>query len=96
MDAGKDDDWEALERRAADGDVDAMIILGALAEESGDLEAAREWYLKAAELGDSTAMANLGVLAAESGDLEAGREWFLKAAENGDENAAAILNQLGE
>jgi len=39
-----------------------MRWLGLLAEQSGDLDAAREWYLKAAEHGDEDAAARLNQL----------------------------------
>ena len=94
LDVSKDDDREALERRGADGDSEAMFLLGRLARKSGDLEAARDWYLKAAELGDSTAMVNLGVLAHEAGDLDAARDWYLKAAELSDSLAMFMLGVL--
>ncbi|MBM3681768.1 MAG: sel1 repeat family protein [Actinobacteria bacterium] len=93
MDDSRKLDRDDLQRQVVDGDVQAVVELGLLAAESGDLGTAREWYLKAAEFGESRAMVSLGGLAEESGDLDTAREWWLKAAKLGDEDAITRLNE---
>ncbi len=61
-------------------DPKAMISLGLLAEGTGDRDAARAWYEKAANLDDSDAMNRLGWLAHQAGDRDAARAWWKKAA----------------
>ncbi len=89
--------WEQM---AALGNTDAMTSLGALAEEAGDLDAARVWYEKATALGNTEAMAQLGGLADEAGDRAAARAWWEKAAKLGNTNAVVMLclhaNEMGD
>ena len=59
-------DRASLEKRAAEGDREAMFLLGVMhARGRGaakDAAQAAEWYRRAADLGEARAMANLGVL----------------------------------
>ncbi len=73
---------------------DLMFNLGLLAYEAGDLDAARDWWEKAAKLGDPRAMTNLGLFAEEAGDLDAARAWYEKAAKLGEPDAARWLAEL--
>jgi TPR repeat protein len=51
---------ERYQSLAAEGDTDAMINLGNLLLDQGDLPAARDWYQNAAAAGNAVAMYNLG------------------------------------
>ena len=61
-------DPEDHERRAAKGDVHAVARLAILAEMDGDPEAARVWYVNAAERGATYAPYCLTLLAQDAGD----------------------------
>ncbi|GAB4054915.1 tetratricopeptide repeat protein [Catellatospora paridis] len=50
-----------------------MTNLGLLAYEAGDVDAARGWYQRAADLGHAVGMHNLGVLARAAGDVDTAR-----------------------
>ncbi len=78
----------------APDDPNAMINLGWLAQEVGDLVAARSWYEQAAKLGNPDAMFRLGVLAKKAGDLDAARAWYEQSAKLGNENAASNLAKM--
>lgn len=93
-----------LQEQAASGDADAAFLL-ATAWRNGkagrvDLERARHWYRRSAELGDADAMLMLGWLHYREPDasaiqLKKARYWFRKAAALGVDEAVEMLELLG-
>ena len=61
-----------------------MDRLGDLRREAGDLDGARQWYLRAADAGDVNAMSSLGGMARDAGDIEDAVRWYERAAEGGN------------
>ena len=53
-----------------------MYNLGVLLQERGDLNGAKTWWTKAADLGHPGAMHNLGVLLKERGNLNGADTWY--------------------
>ena len=107
----KDDDnfvyaFRNFKRQAANGNAGAMFRVAQMTEKGhgttreGSLEAAKPWYLKAAEAGDARAQSWLG-RAYMSGDgmqqdtVEALR-WLRPAAANGDAEARNVLGRWYE
>ena len=85
-----------LERAAAKGGHrDAMIKLGVICEQAGDLDQARQLYEQAANAGSTIAMFNLGLLQ-EQGDPTVARGWYEKAAKAGDADAMFNLGRILE
>ncbi|OLS99035.1 hypothetical protein BJF90_39955 [Pseudonocardia sp. CNS-004] len=85
------------ERAAANGNAGAMNALGELARQADppDLDAAREWFGKAAALGDVAAMYSLGSLYQNKivpPDRVAAKRWYEKAAAGGHADA---MNEVG-
>jgi TPR repeat protein len=80
-----------VERRAAEGDVDAMVALGSASEARRDLVAARAWFEKGALLGDSSAMNALGCLDSSADDMKSAVAWWKKSAAMGDAQAMFLL-----
>ncbi|MET9243860.1 tetratricopeptide repeat protein [Nonomuraea sp. NPDC003709] len=101
QDSGHCRQW--LTRAAISGHPDsprAMYNLGILHEEQGQVEEAREWFLRAVESGhqDSApqAMVVLGIVENEQGRTQKAGEWFLRAAESGHaEYAPKAMVNLG-
>jgi len=82
---------------ASAGDTTAMNALGELAQQADppDLDAAREWFGKAAARGDIAAMYSLGSLhqnKIDPPDRAAAMHWYEKAANGGHSNA---MNEIG-
>lgn len=67
------------------------VLLGLLAYERGDLEAAETWYRKAAGAQYADAMFNLGNLLRERGDRDGAEHWYGRAAAAGVAEAAENL-----
>ncbi len=63
-----------------------------------DLEQAKYWFEKSANLGNVEAMTNLGTLYAQNSNLESAAKWFRRASKMGDEmaerNLAVCLQQM--
>jgi TPR repeat protein len=74
------------------GDSNAMVQMGLMAEEAGNLQEARSWYLRAIELGNIQAICNLGLLEHESGDLVEAKKHYENALSAGE---LWPLNNLG-
>jgi len=81
--------------------IDPMVIPAAVmlavslhAEYTGDVAAARNWYLKTVDSGDATvtgiAMVSLGALEQREGLLDDARGWYLRALDSGDPTTAGI------
>ncbi|SEG68009.1 hypothetical protein SAMN05216223_10851 [Actinacidiphila yanglinensis] len=84
-------------RRSADGgNTRAMGLLGVLAAEDGDHEAARSWYDQAAQGGDTAAMTNIGVLLHDQGDTAGAHDCYTRAAGAGNTHAMLNLGVLAE
>ena len=93
-------DREDLERRASEGDTDAMFelreLMFGIAAEQNDLEVARSWWLKAADRGNTDAMFGLGIRADDDGNLDEARKWFTRVGEQEPQQAGFALYRLGE
>ncbi|MGW4371536.1 tetratricopeptide repeat protein, partial [Nocardia takedensis] len=86
-----------LFRKAAEaGHGGAMINLGVLLEQRGDLVEAESWYRIAADAGHAGAMNNLALLLEQRGDLVEAESWYRIAAEIGDSEAMVSLGVLLE
>ncbi|WP_433358596.1 tetratricopeptide repeat protein [Streptosporangium sp. CA-115845] len=76
----------------------AMVGLGLLESEQGQVEQAHHWWVQAVESGHPDraprAMVNLGILEEQQGRVEQARDWYLQAAESGHPNHAptAMVN----
>jgi TPR repeat protein len=85
-----------LERASAKGGHrDAMVKLGVLSEQAGDLRQARQLYEQAANAGSTVGMFNLGLLQ-EKTDPTVARVWYEKAAAAGDADAMYNLGRMLE
>lgn len=82
-----------LERRAAQGDTDAMMQLGDLARDAGDADAARSWYESAHLLGRRDAKKRIGALSWDSHKREAA-EYETQLRRLADENDSDALFKL--
>ena len=91
-----------VEPLAAEGDIEAQLILGALyytgSGVTQDFARALEFYTRAAEQGDAAAMRNVGVMH-EAGqgtpaDDARAAEWYRKAADLNDADAQLSLGSL--
>ena len=82
---------------AADpGDSSAMVSLGDLAYEAGDVGLAEEWYQKAADLGNPVAMTSLGEIRMDYlDDVEGAKLWWQQAAELGNTKAMVLIGDYG-
>ncbi len=87
---------EAFDPEATFNLPEAMFNLGVLAKEAGDLDAARAWCEKAANLDHPDAMFRLGLLAYEEGDEDAARAWYEQAAKLDNPDAMFFLGLLAE
>jgi len=90
-----------LVQSANGGDGRAMRVLGELATDDGDLEAAVAWFRRAADMGDRDGQWRLSccLRLGEGGstrDLGKAFDWCLKAAEQGCKEAEAALEDLRE
>lgn len=89
--------WSKL---AANGDADAYYSLGQLYRRGEgvekNLQKAREYYLKAAELGQSFAQSNLGTLyfMDEPPNMEQAIRWWTEGASNGEVNSQYRMGVL--
>lgn len=82
-------------RQLADGgDVQAMISLGTLAEQSGHQPEAEKWYIEASESGNSSARYRLGHFARQRGDARTAKRLWKQSAEAGNCVAMAGLGDL--
>ncbi|HYJ74524.1 MAG TPA: hypothetical protein VEV65_02945 [Kineosporiaceae bacterium] len=80
---GAPDDTERERWAAAAADAGssvAYLLLGRLALDRGDTEAAEQWLTRGAEEEDRDAMFTLGRLRADAGDTAGAKRWFLDAA----------------
>lgn len=82
--------WAQRAVEATPSDTGAMVRLGALLEEAGEVHEATQWYRRAAESGDASGMYNFGRLLEHTDRGEAER-WWLRAAELGSAPAMAGL-----
>ena len=82
-----------LERRASQGDTDAMMQLGDLARDAGDADAARSWYERAHLLGRRDAKKRIGALSWDSNKREAA-EYETQLRRLTDENDSDALFKL--
>ena len=77
----------------------AMVSLGALLAEQGNVQGARAAYQRAIDTGQPdqalAAMVNLGVLLAEQGDVEGARAAYQRAIDTGHPNAPMAMVSLG-
>jgi TPR repeat protein len=75
-----------------------LARLGQLPEEKDDRNAAKDWYLRAAQVGNARAMVDLGELLEED-DPNAAKDWYRNAAQAGYvpamENLDRLLDELG-
>ena len=83
--------WEEL---AAQGDTLAMTQLGVYSNRIGDLDAAHEWFFRAAEAGDARAAAYLGWVFKRYGGIEDAIHWTRVAIGRGDGAAHSQLESL--
>ena len=77
-------DHDELERQAREGDAEAMFQLGVLAEQASDIEFARFWYEKAAQLGITDAMYQLGLFAHDEHDTVGVRNCAVRPSASND------------
>jgi TPR repeat protein len=92
---------QILEKLIQEGFEPAMSNLADLLWSEGDLDTAKETYLKAANAGNLYAQNRLGLIAEENdGDIELANSWYLKAAEAGlgwaQYNLADNLEDIGK
>jgi TPR repeat protein len=93
--ATDDADREHWAAAAADaGSSVASLLLGRLALDRGDTEAALQWFSRGADDGDRDAMYNLAGLYADAGDLDRAKHWFLDAAAREHKESADRLVAL--
>jgi TPR repeat protein len=86
---------EELLRKAESGDAEAVKDVGVRADRAGDLQTARLWYRRAADLGHAGAVRNLGVVAEkEDGESREAEALFCQAFEMGSTLAAVNLVRL--
>lgn len=96
-------DYAAAEREwrplALDGNRQAQLAMGLLADLLDRAWEPMVWYRKAAKQGDSTAQVLLGMEYLESpyanSDPVRAYYWFARAAESGHPNAAKLRDELG-
>lgn len=79
---------------AEQGDVDAMDRLGFRHRELEDLEGAKEWFTRAAELDSRYAMWMLGQILKEQEDFVGAEAWLRRGVEAGDDDAMVSLGLL--
>jgi TPR repeat protein len=91
---GEDPDPELLRAAAEAGDSMAMIALGMMLVQSGELEEAERWLTPGAEAGDTLAMFGLGGVLSAQGDDEAAERWLERAAESGEYVLMDVLGEL--
>ncbi|MFE1099280.1 tetratricopeptide repeat protein [Nocardiopsis alba] len=74
-------DPEAWYRRVIEvgGDTDAMVGLGALLMDRGEVGEAETWYRRAAENGSTVSMINLGDLHRDRGEISEAETWYRRA-----------------
>ena len=84
-----------LERAAKGGHHDAIVKLGVMAQEVGELADARMLYEQAATAGSTVGMFNLGLLLQDT-DPKTACGWYLQAVEQGDADAMFNLGRLLE
>src|SRR5215216_540237 len=72
-----------LKRAAEGGDVEAMLRLGGLLEQLGDLAEARRWLERAAQVGHVEVVLRLGEVLERQGDLTGAVRWLRMAGERG-------------
>ncbi|UGT55002.1 caspase, EACC1-associated type [Nocardia asteroides] len=90
-------DAETRCRKAADtGNTRAMIELGDLLKQRGELVGAETWYRRAADDGNSDAMVHLGDLLKNRGDLVDAETLYRKAADIGNTRAMIRLGDMLE
>lgn len=86
---------EELLRKAESGDAEAVKDVGVRADHAGDLQKARRWYQRAADLGHAGAVRNLGIVAEEEdGESLEAEAYFRRAFAMGSTLAAANLVSL--
>ncbi|MBF6497414.1 sel1 repeat family protein [Nocardia cyriacigeorgica] len=83
-----------LQKPVDAGDTSAMLNLGLLLHEAGDVADAERWWRRAADSGDTGAMVNLGNLLHQRGDLADAERWWRCAADSGDTGAMLNLGNL--
>ena len=85
---------ERLAGQAAErGDTAAMLYLGSLLTGDGNRAAARDWYVRLADLGDAAGMTFLGEELLDK-DPQAARNWLRQAADLGNLRARNELAML--
>jgi TPR repeat protein len=99
--ANRTDIAEQLFRRAADlGHAGAMINLGVLLCERGEVGEAEELYRRAVDLGHGRGMYNLGVLMYERGEVEEAEELYRRTVDlghaGGTYNLGVLRHRRGE
>ena len=84
-----------LNKSAAQGNLDAVAMLGRVYMDNGEPATAVKYYRKAAEQGQPNAQFEIGQLYEYGGqDTKTAREWYAKAAAQGHEEAQAKLKTL--
>jgi uncharacterized protein len=98
--AGRSLDAETALRPLANSNPIAMLNLGLLMRERGELGEAETWWRRAADAGTSEAMFNLGLLLHERGELGEAETWYRRAADAGTGramfNLGGLLHERGE
>lgn len=80
-------------RCAAENDQpDSLYHLGLMAAADDDLEAAREWYLRAAELGRTGAVNNLAGLCHRLGEYDEAHDLYRRAIASDDSDSRPMFN----
>jgi tetratricopeptide (TPR) repeat protein len=95
--AAAGDDRTALtgDRSSADERrIERWVGLALEAEDHGNFDDARAWYIRAVDAGDSESMLSLGVLHHQLGDVAEAVAWFKRAADAGEVEALADIGRV--
>ncbi len=87
-------DVSSLEQQATKGDVGALIALGTMCIESGDIVGARRYWNQAAATGSSEGILLAGCAAWQSKDVAVCRAWHAEAVQRGYTSVANDLASL--
>ncbi|MGN2638614.1 caspase, EACC1-associated type [Nocardia takedensis] len=85
---------EKLQQAADTGDCQAMLELGRLLHQSGDLTGARTWTRRAAYGAAAGAAHALGNVFLDLGRIDEAERWFLSGATAGDREAMTAMGSL--
>jgi TPR repeat protein len=85
---------DRLRQEAESGDSHAIREFAERLAGEGDVEGAKEWYLRSANNGDPQSMNILGIYLAQQGDLDGAEDWYRRAMDLGLSASMVNLGQL--